>query len=53
MSRGIPADGGVLCDEATVLGAAITVRYYISVDLCSISYEPAAVPFVTMTHEMF
>lgn len=53
MSRGIQGDGGFPCDEATVLGAAINERYSISVGLCSISYEPAAVPFVTMTYEMF
>jgi hypothetical protein len=52
MSRGIPADGEFRCDEATVLGAATTERSYISVGLCTISYQPAAFPFVTMIHEM-
>lgn len=49
MTRGIPADGEFLCDEATVFGAAITERSYTSVRLCIISYELAAVPFVKMT----
>jgi hypothetical protein len=53
MSRGIQGDGGFLCDEATVLGAAIKERSSISVGLCSTSYEPTAVPFVTMTYEVF
>jgi len=53
MSRGIQGDGGFLCDEATVLGVAIKERSSISVGLCNIIYEPADVPFVTMTCEMF
>ena len=50
---GTQGDGAFLCDEATVLGAAIKERSSISVGLRSISYGPAAVPFVTMTNEMF
>ena len=53
MSRRTQGDGVFLYDEATVLGAAIKERSSISVGLCSIRYELAAVPFITMTYEMF